>query len=212
MLNVESIKPHMPVVCSQGGQFAVVDHTEGANSIKLAKDKTGQHHFIPISWVTRVDEHVHIDRPGAEAMKQWTTEPTRQTHQDPSWWNDSHSSAWERTKEALRRDWEQTKADVSDGGHELKQGVGDTVRQAAGKEAIPPGNVPNPGGAATWETHAPALRYGYGARHHYAKEQWNDELEGRLRKDWDSSGTGSSWERVKAAVRRGWDSVKHVVD
>ncbi len=81
MLNIESIKPHMPVVCSQDGQFAVVDHMEGATSIKLAKDKTGQHHFIPVNWVTLVDDKVHIDRPGNVAMKQWTTEPNG-THQD----------------------------------------------------------------------------------------------------------------------------------
>ncbi len=211
MLNVESIKPHMPVVCSEGGQFAVVDHLAGTTSIKLAKDKAGQHHYIPTSWVTRVDDHVHIDRPGDQAMKQWTTEADspRPAHKDPSWWTDEHSSAWQRTKEAMRRDWEQTKADVSSGGHELNQGVGDTVKQAAGKEAIPSGNVPNPSGGATWDEHEPALRYGYGARQYYGTNDWNDELEGKLRKDWDSSGSGSSWERVKAAVRRGWQSVKH---
>ena len=60
MLNIESIKPHMPVVCSNGGQFAVVDHLQGATAIKLAKDSKGQHHYIPVSWVTRVDDQVHI--------------------------------------------------------------------------------------------------------------------------------------------------------
>jgi hypothetical protein len=210
MLNVESIKPHMPVVCSKGGQFAVVDHTQGATSIKLAKDKSGLHHFIPVSWVTYVDDKVHVDRPGDEAMKQWTTEP--KAHKDPNWWTDTHSSAWQRTKDAMRRDWEQTKADVSSGGHELQQGVGDTLKQAAGKEAIPPGNAPNANGAASWAQSEPALRYGYGARQYYAKDEWNDELEGKLRKDWDANGTGSSWERIKSAVRRGWDSVKHAAD
>ncbi|MGZ5012214.1 MAG: DUF2171 domain-containing protein, partial [Methylobacter sp.] len=37
----------MPVVCSQDGQFATVDHMEGQDVIKLNKDKTGQHHYIP---------------------------------------------------------------------------------------------------------------------------------------------------------------------
>ena len=72
----ELIKPHMPVVCSENGQFAIVDHVEGTNFIKLAKDKSGQHHFIPLTWVTAVDDKVHIDRPGDEAMKDWTTQPT----------------------------------------------------------------------------------------------------------------------------------------
>ena len=48
-------------------------------------------------------------------------------------------------KEALRRDWEQTKHDFSKSkGRELHQGVGDTVKQAAGKEPIPPVDRPNP--------------------------------------------------------------------
>ncbi len=129
-----------------------------------------------------------------------------QKYKNPSWWTDNHSSGWERTKEALRRDWEQTKADVSDSGRELNQDVGDTVKQAAGKQPIPPGNTPN--APDSWDDVEPAVRYGYGARQHYTSEEWNDDVESRLRKDWDSSSSGSSWDRVKNAVRRGWDSVK----
>jgi hypothetical protein len=69
------IKPHMPVVCSNNGQFAVVDHVEGSDLIKLAKDEHGQHHYIPVTWVTSVDDKVHVDRPGAQAMREWTTAP-----------------------------------------------------------------------------------------------------------------------------------------
>ena len=74
MIDVQQIKPEMPVVCSQDGQFATVDHMEGKDSIKLKKDKMGKHHFIPVSWVTTVDKKVHIDRPGDQAMKEWRTE------------------------------------------------------------------------------------------------------------------------------------------
>ncbi|OFZ11213.1 MAG: hypothetical protein A2Z20_11020 [Bdellovibrionales bacterium RBG_16_40_8] len=74
MINIQQIKPDMLVVCSQDGQFAIVDHMEGQDSIKLKRDKTGKHHFIPLSWVTTVDNKVHIDRPGSQAMKQWRTE------------------------------------------------------------------------------------------------------------------------------------------
>jgi hypothetical protein len=70
------IKPHMPVVCSEDGQFATVDHLQGTDQIKLTKDKSGKHHFIPLVWVTAVDDKVHIDRPGGQAMKEWTTEPS----------------------------------------------------------------------------------------------------------------------------------------
>ncbi len=67
------IKPHMPVVCSNGGQFATVDHLEGSDTIKLTRDDSGQHHYIPLAWVTTVDDKVHIDRPGEQAMKEWST-------------------------------------------------------------------------------------------------------------------------------------------
>lgn len=69
------IKPHMPVVCSENGQFATVDHLEGRDEIKLTRDKNGQHHFIPLSWVSSVDDKVHVDRPGDQAMKEWKTAP-----------------------------------------------------------------------------------------------------------------------------------------
>lgn len=70
------IKPHMPVVCSNNGQFAVVDRLEGRDLIKLTKDASGRHHYIPLSWVTSVDDKVHIDRPGEQAMRDWSTTPT----------------------------------------------------------------------------------------------------------------------------------------
>ncbi len=69
------IKPRMPVVGSNHGQFAVVDHIEGRDLIKLAKDEHGQHHYIPLAWVTSVDDKVHVDRPGTQAMREWTTSP-----------------------------------------------------------------------------------------------------------------------------------------
>jgi hypothetical protein len=129
---------------------------------------------------------------------------------DPSWWNDKHASAWERSKEALRRDWEQTKADFGVGGHELHQSLGDTVEQAAGRQATPPGNRPNSSTAynMAWNDAEPAVRYGYGARSHHGGSDWNEKLEGTLRKDWETTLTDTPWERVKHAVRRGWDSAK----
>ncbi|MEO8843404.1 MAG: DUF2171 domain-containing protein [Kofleriaceae bacterium] len=68
------IKRHMAVVGSNDGQFATVDHLQGTNEIKLT-DKTGQHHYIPLAWVSSVDDKVHVDRPRDQAMKEWRTEP-----------------------------------------------------------------------------------------------------------------------------------------
>lgn len=75
MVNTTQIKENLPVVCSNNGQFAVVDHLVGNDSIKLKKDASGQHHYIPVSWVTSVDDKLHIDRPGDQAMKEWSTSP-----------------------------------------------------------------------------------------------------------------------------------------
>jgi hypothetical protein len=75
-VSMTQIKPQMPVVCSENGQFATVDHVEGQDMIKLRKDASGQHHYIPTSWVTSVDDKVHIDRPGNQAMREWSTSPT----------------------------------------------------------------------------------------------------------------------------------------
>lgn len=73
-IDASQIRPHMPVVCSNGEQFGTVDHTDPGAAIKLTKDEQGKHHWIPMSWVTRVDEHVHVDRPGQQAMQEWSTE------------------------------------------------------------------------------------------------------------------------------------------
>lgn len=69
----ELIKPHMPVVSSNDGRFATVDHLEENDAIKLTRDETGQHHYIPLDWVTVVDDKVHVDRPAEQAMAEWST-------------------------------------------------------------------------------------------------------------------------------------------
>lgn len=69
-----AIRAHMPVVCSNGKQFGTVDHLDANNTIKLTKDQHGQHHWIPLSWVTEVDTKVHVDRPGEQAMREWSTQ------------------------------------------------------------------------------------------------------------------------------------------
>lgn len=130
----------------------------------------------------------------------------------PSWWSDNHEGTWDRVKSALKRDWEQTKADVSSKGHELNQGVGDTVKQAAGKEPIPPGNMPNPSSKATkderWEDVEPSYRYGVGARAQHGDASWDDRLESKLSEEWSQLKSGQTWDEVKSSVRRAWDNVK----
>ena len=75
MIDANLIRPRSPVVCSDDSEFAIVDHMEGEHSIKLAKDDSGRHHYIPLAWVTAVDDKVHIDRPGDQAMREWSESP-----------------------------------------------------------------------------------------------------------------------------------------
>jgi len=72
----ELIKPHMRVVGSNDGDLAEVDCLEGGDLIKLGMDEHGEHHYIPISWVTSVDDKVHVDRPGSQVKREWSTSPT----------------------------------------------------------------------------------------------------------------------------------------
>jgi hypothetical protein len=70
------IKEHMEVVGSDGVHVGTVDHMEGADAVKLAKDDPdagGEHHFIPLAWVDHVDEHVHLKQAATEAMARWKT-------------------------------------------------------------------------------------------------------------------------------------------
>lgn len=60
------------------------------------------------------------------------------------------------------------------------------------------------GGA--YDDFAPAYTYGSQMRSQYAGRQW-DDVETDLRSDWDTRNSGgvSTWEKMKAAVRHGWD-------
>ena len=126
----------------------------------------------------------------------------------PTWWNDKHEGTWDRIKDAMKRDWEQTKNDLSKSkGKDLDQSAGDTVKQAAGKEPIPPANHPN----AKWEDAEQAYRFGAGAREQYKADHpaWNDKLETRLSTDWTDLKSGKDWNDVKAHVKSAWHSIKN---
>lgn len=76
----DQIKEHMAVVGSDSNEFAKVDHLDTGDTIKLTKDENGKHHWIPLKWVIRVDEHVHIDRPGTQATQEWSDSSPAELH------------------------------------------------------------------------------------------------------------------------------------
>ena len=77
-MDATKIREHMPVVCSESNQFGEVDRVEG-DTIKFTKAQSGQHHWIPTKWVTNVDDKVHVDRPGQQAMREWLATPPEGT-------------------------------------------------------------------------------------------------------------------------------------
>ena len=68
------IKEHMEVLGSDGKHVGTVDCTKGEDKIVLTKGDPksgGQHHVIPISWVDRIDSHVHLNKSSKDAFAQW---------------------------------------------------------------------------------------------------------------------------------------------
>jgi stress response protein YsnF len=63
-----------------------------------------------------------------------------------------------------------------------------------------------------YEQYAPAYQYGSQLRSNqqYSGRDW-DTIETDVRRDWESRNPGSSWERMKNAVRYGWERVKQSV-
>ena len=120
---------------------------------------------------------------------------------NPKWWNNQHESAWERVKAAFKRDWAQTKHDLGGGQPRTGQQLSDTVKQAAGKEAIPPGGMPD------YEQTEDAYRFGYGARSQYGNRfpGWDNALEAQLERDWCETYADRQWARYRQSIRYGWD-------
>jgi hypothetical protein len=119
---------------------------------------------------------------------------------NPKWWNQQHQSAWERVKEAFKRDWDQTRHDFGGKEPDTDQHVGDTVKQAVGKQPI------SPRGQPTYNESEDAFRFGYGARTQYGKDYatWDDRLESQLRSDWQGTYTDRQWDDYRESIRRGW--------
>ena len=139
----------------------------------------------------------------------------------PNWWSDTHDSAWDRMKEALKRDWEQTKNDLTGGGRDLNQDAGDTFRQAQGKAPVPPSDVPNPPDAndlradakkaekaaknemRQWERSQDAVQYGFGAGLDRSRDWSSAETD--LRNEWGGLERDRAWDDVRDDVRHGWE-------
>ena len=91
------------------------------------------------------------------------------------WYTTEDDSTWERIKKAFANDWEQTKADFGvSGNRDMDQDVDDTLKQMAGSDDA-------------FENREQAFRFGHAAKRHYGTDhpQWSDDLDGRLRNEYD---------------------------
>ena len=92
-----------------------------------------------------------------------------------TYYTDEDLSFWDRVKAAFANDWEQTKADFgSDSARDMNQDVDDTIKQMAGSDDA-------------FENREQAFRFGYVAhrRYHADHPEWNDDLDTRLRSEYE---------------------------
>jgi len=103
-------------------------------------------------------------------------------------------STWEKMKDAVKHGWNRMTSGDDDSYYRNHY---DT---AYGSTA----------GANDYDKYKPAYSYGSEMRQSqmYRDRPW-DEVEPNLRSDWESrnTGTGSTWEDMKAAVRHGWNKM-----
>jgi hypothetical protein len=62
MFAASEIREHMEVVGADGRHVGTVDHLEGDGQIKLTRNDSadGEHHFLAVDLVERVDDKVHL--------------------------------------------------------------------------------------------------------------------------------------------------------
>ncbi|MGB9108375.1 MAG: general stress protein [Telluria sp.] len=106
----------------------------------------------------------------------------------------SGGSTWEKMKAAVRRGWDKITPD-SDSDNAYRSHWDSNYSSLGG----------------SYDDYAPAYSYGSQMRKdaRYQNRQW-DDVESDLRSDWDTrygSSGASTWEKMKAAVRHGWDKV-----
>ena len=114
-------------------------------------------------------------------------------------WDTRHpgESTWEKFKAAIRHGWDRITPDM-DTDDWYRSDWNDHYSSLGG----------------SYDDYAPAYRYGNEMRTsaRYRDRSW-DEVESDLKSDWEARHPGAStWDRFKAAVRRGWDKITPDID
>jgi hypothetical protein len=133
----------------------------------------------------------------------------------PVWWTVQHTIIWQEHLPALRAHFERVTAD-RERERATHLGADEPLFQ---RHAVAPRNVDVEHAHAvpdndwevgtTWEQIEAGVRYGVGARTQYSQyERWNRELEARLRQEWEETHPPSTWEKMKRAVRHGFEATR----
>ena len=74
MANTQQIREHMEVIGADDVHVGVVYRVEPSNGIKLTRSDPlaeGEHHYVPLDWVERVDAQVHLNKDSSELIALW---------------------------------------------------------------------------------------------------------------------------------------------
>jgi hypothetical protein len=85
MANTHDIREQMEVTGSDGTRVGKVDRVEGI-SIRLSPDTpvaSGEHRYIPLIWVERVDQGVRLKKHSRDVQDEWQAHPVREGEYPP---------------------------------------------------------------------------------------------------------------------------------
>jgi len=72
MVDTSRIRNGLAVIAADGEPIGAVDALDGDRLKLTRKDSTDDaHHYIPLAWVARIEERIHLNRSGAEVRASW---------------------------------------------------------------------------------------------------------------------------------------------
>jgi hypothetical protein len=126
---------------------------------------------------------------------------------DPVWWMAEYTIIWQRAEPTLRSEFERRQREQAkhQGPDNSVFGRAPLPRNVDVEHAHLVSEVDWETGMG-WDDARIGLRFGVGARaKHQDQSRWTDELEALLREDWNKTYPPGLWQRVKRAVRRGFE-------
>jgi argininosuccinate lyase len=99
----------------------------------------------------------------------------------PGWWTRANDLSWAKVKTRIMDEWHRIQQEAS----KLDKKLDQKLNRSA-------------------EEHAVA--FGHGARSAYERfTAWTTEFEKKLEEDWKAMGAAQRWEKVRDAIKHGWE-------